>query len=147
MTTEDMSDGSHTSRRRVLKAMGVGTVAAWAVPTVISFESVAAAASGTCVSFVCGGPVCSNNCPNPVGDNVAACFQRADSLPGDCVPDFFCNNPPCTTNTDCPSGWVCFVNTCCGPQGVCAPLACLPPVSAPRSKQAGRSAAIPAPVG
>ena len=133
--------------------MGVGTVVVWAVPTVVSMNSVAAAASapgpgpGNCVAFVCGAALCSTDCPNETGDNVAACFQRADGLPGICAPDFPCSNPTCTSNADCGPGEACYINTCCGPQGVCGAVACLSPTAAPLGKPTGPTAAIPAPVG
>jgi hypothetical protein len=137
----------------MLKTMGVGTVVVWAVPTVVSINSVAAAASapgpgpGNCTEFVCGGPFCSTDCLNVTGDNIAACFQRADGLPGICAPDFHCSNPTCTTNAECGAGEACFINTCCGAEGHCAPVACLSPTAAPFGKSTGRTAAVPAPVG
>jgi hypothetical protein len=141
MTIQDMTGEQGVSRRKALKAMGVGAAAAWAVPTVVSMASVAAAASGTCVTFVCGNGPCNTDCPNATGDNSAYCFQRADGLPGICAPDFACANAGCTDNSDCGAGEACFVNTCCGAGGVCGPIDCgVPPLATPLATRSGKTA-------
>ena len=95
-----------------------------------------------CPAFVCGNGACAPR-PNAIPSD-CFCFEVADT-PGQgiCLGNFFCSNPTCSSTADCPSGHTCVVNTCCGPQGLCAP-AC-PPISSPAtkkssSKQKGKTA-------
>jgi len=53
-------------------------------------------------------------------DDLNVCFWNADSNDGICAEDFNCFAPQCNFNADCESGYVCIINSCCGPQGVCA---------------------------
>ena len=132
--TIEETGSSGLSRRTVLKGAVIASRAAAGSPP-----------PGTCTAFVCGNGPCNTNCSNPVDTN-AYCFQRADGLPGICAPNFFCNNPSCTDNSDCGPGEACFINTCCGPGGVCAPLDCESRATSQVVAHAkgGRSAGVPA---
>jgi hypothetical protein len=80
-----------------------------------------------CEAFRCGGGLCATNRPGVPGD-VCACFEKTeDPGHGTCLGNFFCATTACNTNTDCPTGFTCVTNTCCG-LGVqrCAPP-CPPP--------------------
>jgi len=75
-----------------------------------------------CETFVCGNPLCVDR-PNLLDD--CACFELTES-PGNglCLGNYICGSTPeCNVDADCPAGWSCTTNTCCG-LGV---RACAPP--------------------
>jgi hypothetical protein len=84
-----------------------------------------------CQTFVCGNTFCASRPSESPPD--CFCFEVAET-PGQgiCLGNFPCSNPTCTSSSQCAPGFTCVVNTCCGPQGVCAP-AC-PPASSSASK-------------
>ena len=50
-----------------------------------------------------------------------ACFTTAEGT-SFCGGGAFCEDLVlCTSSSDCPEGFECTVNTCCGPEGVCSP--------------------------
>jgi len=68
-------------------------------------------AGGTCTTytFTCGGP---NN-------RTCKCAQSPEGT-GVCTSQTQCSQTqPCTRSADCPSGYVCEINSCCG-GGICA---------------------------
>jgi hypothetical protein len=111
------------SRRRALKRIGVAAGIAWTAPIVASIRTPAFAGSPVAgcsdQDFVCGGPltVCGQ------GNNGLDCFcEKGSSGSTICVNDLFCDDglTVCTSDTDCPSGWICAADSCCG-------TVCLPP--------------------
>ena len=76
-----------------------------------------------CDTFVCGNPLCAGDGTSI--EESCACFEVTET-PGQgiCLGDFFCSDAvPCPNGTsDCPTGFTCVTNTCCG-VGVqlCAP--------------------------
>ena len=77
-----------------------------------------------CETFVCGNPLCAGDFESPISDR-CACFELTETPgQGRCLGDFFCLSAmPCPNGiSDCPQGFTCVTNTCCG-QGVqlCAP--------------------------
>jgi hypothetical protein len=80
------------------------------------------------------GPVCLENpvCDQKNGlplcdpDNGCFCHATTEGIV-ECVNEFSCENPQtCFVAADCPPGHECFVNTCCGPFGICGPVQCQP---------------------
>jgi hypothetical protein len=113
---EGTGRGSIT-RRTALKGIAAGTAIAWTVPAVMSFQSVAAAASApgasgcvTCDAVACEGDtrcgppgiVCF--CSNTNGGTGACGCLDASAI---------CPLPACATDADCASGSHCY-NTCGG---------------------------------
>jgi hypothetical protein len=75
-----------------------------------------------CETFHCGDPLCADR-PDLLDD--CACFERTENPEnGLCLGNYLCGStPPCNVDADCPAGWTCTTNTCCG-LGV---QACAPP--------------------
>jgi len=77
-----------------------------------------------CETFVCGDPLCVGDPTSPVNER-CACFEVTET-PGEgtCLGDFLCLEAVACPNgtSDCPTGFTCVTNTCCG-EGVqlCAP--------------------------
>jgi hypothetical protein len=77
-----------------------------------------------CAAFVCGDDLCALRPAPPGFPPNCACFELTKK-PGEglCLGDFFCAGAiPCAEDENCPAGWSCVTNTCCG-SGVqrCAP--------------------------
>jgi hypothetical protein len=77
-----------------------------------------------CETFVCGEPLCVGDVTLPVNER-CACFEVTETPgQGTCLGDFFCLDAVACPNgtSDCPTGFTCVTNTCCG-EGVqlCAP--------------------------
>ncbi len=67
-----------------------------------------------CETFTCGfGPCAERPLPNPPD---CFCFELTEAPgTGKCLGNYFCGlTPVCQTNADCPPGWSCTTNTCCG---------------------------------
>lgn len=80
------------------------------------------------------GPICLDNpiCDEKDGlplcdpDNGCFCHATTEGTVA-CVNEFSCENPQsCVFAGDCPPGDECFINTCCGPLGICGPAQCQP---------------------
>ena len=125
MTEEFDAQSRGVSRRSALKAVGVGTVVVWAAPTIDSFLSPAAAASGlpsVCADgfLLCGGPDPGEGCHGnalcycaTLAQGGFACIQHEDV----CGTNRFC-----TSNADCPAGSVCYAPGSCCQDSYCRPL-------------------------
>jgi hypothetical protein len=111
-----------TTRREILKKVGIGAAVAWSAPAVLSVDAAFAGGSPRCPADGCqkdGQCAAAATC-GPTGD--CACFFTTE--PGDqtaCTNgEFSCSGQQvCQTCDDCPSGWSC-VRTCC-PDPVCRP--------------------------
>ena len=110
-------EASRISRRRLLQRLGLGTAAAVFTPVVTSLGSEALA--GSCppcqepCNWTCGGTLqqCGIGC-GPFG--AAYCSHNTE---GQCFcwQDDFCSGlQSCGSSADCPPGYSCIPNTCCG---------------------------------
>jgi hypothetical protein len=69
--------------------------------------------NGSCTGQTCGSYVAGCN-----GNAGCLCWQTPEG--SGCGPDFFCyGTPTCESSSDCPSGYFCAINTCCGAGGFC----------------------------
>jgi hypothetical protein len=87
--------------------------------------SEAADGTGVCGSCAPTGFVCGSSptaCPGSGAEGLG-CFCFSTTLGhGACASDVFCGHTPsCTTQSDCPSGYICAPNTCCG-GSICLPI-------------------------
>lgn len=122
------------SRRRVLKGMGAGAAIAWSAPVLSSVGAPA---------FAQETPVCTEPCDFVCGQEPQFCgeFCICDrTTEQDCFclfADIGCEElEECKSSEDCPPGYRCAGEGCCGSE---RPHLCLPPcdgISAPRG--AGR---------
>jgi hypothetical protein len=78
-----------------------------------------------------GGPICVENptCDSkglPACDPQKECFCHETAEDGvDCINFFSCETAqPCNSSSECPPDHACYVDTCCGASGVCAPALC-----------------------
>ena len=73
-----------------------------------------------CVGVAPGCPaeVCGENSQGPLAN--CFCFEVAGLGDTYCIDDFFCSNPGCDADLNCPPGMVCITNSCCG-EPICAP--------------------------
>jgi hypothetical protein len=108
----EREEGPQISRRRLLQKLGLGTAVVAFTPIVTSLGSDALA--GTCppceapCTWTCGGvlQVCGGNGCYCSADTDGNCFCWTDGL---------CSNfSDCTQSSDCPTGYACIPNTCCG---------------------------------
>ena len=116
---------TRVTRGRLLKRAGVGA-AALGAGTMITASTAGASLPA---SAVCKDPAGANGCgtcpgltdhPCPGGSGCCFCGINTESCCV-CVENFFCNTPACTSSSQCPPGWSCLPDTCCGAGGVCAP--------------------------
>jgi hypothetical protein len=111
------------SRRDVLKRVGIATGIVWATPVLTTLNvPAAAAAAGTPQPHPeCAGASCQTFIPCSSSNPDCVCVTSAGGA-GFCVPGSTpcAAGPPCDTNLGCPSGFTCFVETCCG-EPVCGP--------------------------
>jgi hypothetical protein len=117
--TDDITPATtaQISRRTMLGGTAGAVAAVWAAPAITSFGASAGAASVTCTAghslctdgFVqCGasGPVGDCYCDTGIGRGATICAE-----------DFFCGDPnhaACTSDADCPGGWICSTGACSG---------------------------------
>jgi hypothetical protein len=116
-----------TTRRTIVTTGAKLAYAAPLVATSLKLSAMNVAATHSpghqpCETFVCGNPLCAEPGPGPL--DRCACFELTED-PGNglCLGDFLCDSASaCNTTADCPSGYTCVTNTCCG-LGVqlCAP--------------------------
>jgi hypothetical protein len=111
------------TRGRLLKRAGVGAAALGAG----SMLTATTASANAPPSRACAEPGASgcSTCPAaahpcPGGTGCCYCFITTEGCCF-CAEDFFCDVPSCTSSSQCPPGWACVPNTCCGAGGVCAP--------------------------
>jgi len=79
-----------------------------------------------CINFSQGptAHLCADDSCGDVGDG-GGCIWDIDTNAGSCAGDTFCAGIGlCDTASDCgnPNNWICAINTCCGAEGVCAPV-------------------------
>ena len=111
----DQLGSSKTTRRSIVKK---GAKLTYAAPLVAaSFKLRSMDASAQAVSQNCP---CGSDC----GDSAFDCFCLTDGENvAFCSNNFFCGTTdPCTSNDDCPDGWICQGGRCPGNCGsVCVP--------------------------
>lgn len=100
------------SRRRLLQKLGLGTAVVAFTPIVTSLGSEALA--GTC-------PPCDTSCPWTCGGTLQPCASNGCYCSADvdgncfCWTDGLCSSfSDCVESGDCPPGYACVPNTCCG---------------------------------
>lgn len=125
MEDEEVTQGlakSAFSRRNVLKGAGVGAVAVWAAPTVMSLGSVANAASAhpplSCQDCDPSADPCTNQ--TACGDPAQGCTCKTHPQGQSCLctANGFCVDFSACPNgdSDCPTGYSC-VSSCCNDAG------------------------------
>jgi hypothetical protein len=114
----DQKDTSRISRRDLLRRLGLGTAVVWLSPTITSMGSRANACEPVCFApfcdWTCGHRIHCNLCGFCGPLEVAFCSQDID---GNCFcwEDWPCSElRNCAQNSDCPPGYACIPNTCCG---------------------------------
>ena len=113
------AEGGLTRREMLKKSALVGAVA-WTIPIVGSFNA-PAFGQVTSPPCDCSGPNCAfaDDC-----GGVGTPCNCLTTVEGDC----FCHNfspcsglQTCTASGECPTGWACVDNTCCGAIKICVP--------------------------
>ena len=129
--SEDISkaEGGLTRREMLKKSALVGAVA-WAVPIVGSFNAPAfaqvAVSPSACTNFDCFGPE-PDTCGTGTGLSTCICDTTDPEGTPSCQDGALScfGLPECSTTGDCPPGWGCFHDSCCGDPGgiggICAP--------------------------
>ena len=110
------------SRRSLLKKIGAGGAMVWAAPIITSASPVGGQLSACpAVDWNCfnGDPLVFCTFPGPpIG--ICICDNDTEGN-GFCLNDVFCSDvPTCVSSGDCPPGWRCVADTCCGVP-ICAP--------------------------
>jgi hypothetical protein len=113
---EEDRTASKISRRRMIQRLGVGTAVAWLTPVVSTFGARAEAGCVACedpnCGWTCGGTLIQCGSCGPFG--AAYCSHDVDGKCF-CWEDGFCADfTDCAVNSDCPAGYACIPDTCCG---------------------------------
>lgn len=115
-----VNQNSNTATSGSMSTVTGGNVSAQA-PIIISSQPPSLQPSSSQPPSPCIGGTC-GSFPGCHGNGNCACVQTPEGV-GFCLG----GNPicvslqPCTSTSDCPPGFGCAINTCCGSQGVCVP--------------------------
>jgi hypothetical protein len=121
----DERTNERISRRDMLKKLGAGAAVAWTAPVVASFGARAFASPhglkrrcGDGGNWSCGDSqlICGFRGPF----DLCLCDLDTEGRLS-CWQDFSCDAQDCVSTADCPTGYRCFPDTCCGTPK-CAPI-------------------------
>lgn len=116
------------SRRRMLKRIGAGAAIAWSAPILSSIRTPAFAQYGDprCPACTPLGETGSEHCAGQAdcgaegSGNPCACLRTSGNTCA-CHSCVFCDNPAivaCSSQADCPAGWICAMSCCSDPGSV-----------------------------
>jgi hypothetical protein len=117
LLVKKLDTASRLTRREILAK---GGKSALVTPLVVSALVPVAAAAQSPKLCLTGTPCYPDVCATAPNGTICYCLETTEGV-GDCGGNYTCTIP-CTSSLDCPTGWTCRINTCCGgSNGFCGP--------------------------